>query len=145
MEQTPQQPEESIFNEADFSMEGYDKHVKNARNAIFVVAATQLVFGTFVVLAGNKSEDTITTLISLGIVVLISLIFFALGLWTTKKPYTAILCALIFYAALLLADAIYEPTSLVKGIIVKIFIIVYLVRGLGNARDAQRWKEALGK
>jgi hypothetical protein len=145
MEQTPQQPEESIFNESDFSTEGYDKHVKNARNAIFVVAVTQLIFGAFIILSGNKSEDAITTVISLSVIVLISLIFFALGLWTRKKPYTAILCALIFYAALLLVDVIYEPMSLFKGILIKIFIIIYLVRGLGNARDAQRWKEALGK
>jgi hypothetical protein len=52
---------------------------------------------------------------------------------------------LSFYAALLLIDAVYEPMSLFKGIIVKIFIIIYLVRGLGDAKDAQRWKETLSK
>jgi len=137
--------EESIFNESDFSTEGYDKHVKNARNAIFVVAVTQLVFGAFIVLSGSKNEDILTLAISLGIIILIALIFFSLGLWTKKKPYSAILSALIFYVALLLIDAVYEPMSLFKGIIVKIFIIIYLARGLGDARDAQRWKETLSK
>lgn len=137
--------EESIFNESDFSTEGYDKHVKNARNAIFVVAVTQLVFGALIVLSGSKNEDILTLDISLGVIIIISLIFFLLGLWTKRKPYTAILLALIFYAALLVIDAVYEPMSLFKGVIVKIFIIFYLFRGLGDARDAQRWKEALSK
>jgi len=137
--------EESIFNESDFSRKGYDKHVKNARNVIFVVAATQLVFGAFIVLSGSKSTDILTLTIKLGVIVLISVIFFSFGLWTKKKPYTAILSALIFYATLLLIDGIYEPMSLFKGIIIKIFIIIYLLRGLGDARDAQRWKEALSR
>lgn len=137
--------EDSIFNESDFSTEGYDKHVKNARNAIFVVAVTQLVFGVFIVLSGSKNEDILTLAISLGVIILVALIFFSFGLWTKKKPYTAILSALIFYAALLLIDVAYEPMSLFKGIIVKIFIIIYLVRGLGDAREAQRWKETLSK
>ncbi len=150
MEQTTnqssaQQEEESIFDEAEFSVQGYDKHVKNARNAIFVVAITQLLFGLLVTLSTTKHIDSMILEIRLGVIVLISMIFFALGLWTKKKPYTAILSALIFYGILILNDTIYEPVSLFKGIIVKIFIIIYLVRGLSDARDAQRWKEALGK
>ncbi|HXB44283.1 MAG TPA: hypothetical protein VNV85_09520 [Puia sp.] len=150
MEQTTnqsssQQGEESIFDEAEFSIQGYDKHVKNARNAIFVVAITQLLFGLLVTLSTSKHMDSMILEIRLGVIVLISTIFFVLGLWTKKKPYTAILSALIFYGILILNDTIYEPMSLFKGIIVKIFIIIYLVRGLRDARDAQRWKEALGK
>ena len=83
--------------------------------------------------------------ISLCFVLLTALVFLAFGLWTKKKPYTAILAALIFYGLLLLADAIYDPTSLLRGVIMKIFIVVYLIRGLDQARDAQRLKEALGK
>jgi hypothetical protein len=150
MEQTTdqssaQQGEDSIFDEPEFSIQGYDRHVKNARNAIFVVAITQLLLGVFVTLSTRKYVDSMILEISLGVIVLISMIFFALGLWTKKKPYTAILSALIFYGALLLNDTIYEPMSLFNGIIVKIFIIIYLVRGLSDARDAQSWKEALGK
>jgi hypothetical protein len=30
---TQQTPEETIFQEEDFSMEGYDKHIRNARES----------------------------------------------------------------------------------------------------------------
>jgi len=135
--------EKSIFDEDELTRLSYDKHVLNARNAIFVVAGAQFVFGSIVVLTSSKLGETIDIIISLCFVLLTSLVFLALGLWTKRKPYTAILIALIFYALLLLADAVYDPTTLFKGIIMKIFIIVYLFRGLNQARDAQRLKEAL--
>ena len=145
MEQHPQQNEQSIFDEMELSRQGYDKHIRNARNAIFIVAGVQFVFGIITVLLSGKSADGIAQLISFCFVLLISLVFLALGLWTKKKPYTAILIALIFYGLLLLADAIYEPTTIFKGLLMKIFIIVYLFRGLNEAREAQRFREALGK
>jgi heme A synthase len=149
MEQTPpnnsSETQESIFDELELAKQGYDKHVRNARNAIFVVAGVQLVFGIITVLMSRENEDSLALIISLCIIVLIALVFLALGFWTKKKPYSAILIALIFYGILLLTDAIYEPTTIFKGILMKIFIIVYLVRGLNEARDAQRLREALGK
>ncbi len=149
MEEVPQQnsaqAEKSIFDENELTRFSYDKHLLNARNAIFVVAGVQFFFGSIVVFTSGRNADAIDIIISLCLVLLTSLVFLLLGLWTKKKPYTAILVALIFYALLLLADAIYDPATLFKGIIMKIFIIVYLIRGLDQARDAQRLKEALGK
>ncbi|HLK30234.1 MAG TPA: hypothetical protein VKT28_16755 [Puia sp.] len=140
-----QEAEQSIFDEEELTRLSYDKHVRNARNAIFVVAGVQFVFGTIAILTRHQDLDSSSFMISIGLIVITSLVFLALGLWTKKKPYTAILIALIFYALLLLTDAIYEPSTIFKGAIMKIFIIVYLVRGLNQAKEAQQLKEALGK
>ncbi len=136
---SPKTQEENFFNEEDFSTEQYEKHIRNARNAIFVVAAVELLFGIYTIYTSPKANG-----IEVFIFILIPAIFFMLGLWTRKKPYTAILIALIFYGSLIVLDAIVEPSQIIKGLLVKILIIAYLIRGLGNARDAQRWKETFG-
>ena len=132
--------EESIFQESDYSMEGYDKHIRQARNALFVVAAIQFI-GVFFV----KSENELARNISMGILGFIALIFVGLAFWTKKRPYTALMTALIIYGALVLLDAIVDPSTIIKGIVLKIGIIIALISGLRNAREAVELRKAFGK
>ena len=125
--------EESIFNENEFSMQGYDKHIKNARNALFIVAGVQLIAVLYSIFTTTGAVMWITA----GITLAVALIFFLLGLWTKKKPFTAILIALIIYVGLWVADSIYDPAYIYKGILLKIIIIVYLVIGMRDAKEAQ--------
>jgi hypothetical protein len=141
MDQSTDSPaDENILREDEFSMEGYDKHIRKARNTLFAVAAINLL-GLYPMLPIDNSVKTVITVI----VVLIAGIFVALGFWTKKKPYTAILTGLIVYVSILALDTIAQPLSLVQGWWAKVFIILFLVLGLGNARDIQRMMEAFGK
>lgn len=133
--------QETIFDESELLGSDYDTHVRRARNTIFVVAAVQLLFGLIMGFSGPDESRWVT----IGIMVIISGIFAALGFWANKKPYHAILIALILFSGLILLDAIFDPASIVRGIIFKIFIIVYLIMGLNNARETLRLKQALGK
>jgi UDP-N-acetylmuramyl pentapeptide phosphotransferase/UDP-N-acetylglucosamine-1-phosphate transferase len=135
-----QPQEESIFQESDYSMEGYDKHIRTARNMLFIVAGVQLL-GLFAV---KDMEDPARS-ITIGIVVLVALLFAGLALWTKKRPYAALLTALILYGSLLILDGIFEPSTLYKGIVLKIAIIVALISGLRNAKEAADLKRAFGK
>ena len=148
MEQQPQptpQPaepqEESIFDEELLNSGEYEKHVRYARNAIFAVAAIFLVFGLIESFVGPDEALTISVII----VLFIAGIFAGLGFWAMKNPYPAILIALIFYALIILQNAALDIRTLWKGVIIKVGIIIYLVRGLKNAQEAQRLKEVLGK
>ena len=132
--------EESIFEESDYSMEGYDKHIRQARNALFVVAAIQL-FGVFFV----KAENEMARNISMGILAFTALIFVGLAFWTKKRPYTALMTALIIYGSLVLLDAIVDPSTIIKGIVLKIGIIIVLISGLRNAKEAVELRKAFGK
>lgn len=142
-QQTPSNPpqQDTIFDEAELLGDGYDKHVRRARNTIFVVAAVQFIFGLVLGFSGPEESKWI----SIGIMTIVAGIFAALGFWANKKPYHAILIALIFFCGLILLDAIYDPASIVRGIILKVFIVVYLIMGLNNARETLRLKRALGK
>jgi hypothetical protein len=49
------QHEESIFSPDEFSLHGYDKHIRQARNAIFFVAG--LLILNLIILGSTISED----------------------------------------------------------------------------------------
>ena len=66
---------------------------------------------------GRILDDNPAKLFAAGFVVLIAAVFVALAFWTKKKPYTAILTALI----------------------------IMLVLGLRNAKESQHLMEAYGK
>jgi hypothetical protein len=105
MEQSNESPqEESVFAEEEFSMEGYDKHIRNARILLFVLA-----------------------------------------LWTRKRPYTALLCAMIFYLSLIGISALMDPSTIIQGWIWKIVIIILLILGLRNGKEAQDMMDTFGK
>ena len=133
--QTPPPTQETIFDEQDFLASGYDnKHMRQARNAIFVVAAIQFLAG----LIGAYQSPEEERLIIIGIMTFVSLIFLGLGIWANKKPYPAILATIMVYGALILVSAILDPISIIQGIIIKAIIIFYLIRGLKNAREYQQ-------
>ncbi len=127
--------EETIFSQDEFVPGQYDKHIRQARNALFIVAGVQFLFGAF--LAYQSNEEPIVAWIGFGAVAFVSALFFGLGLYTKKKPYTAILLGLILYVALLVLDAVTDPASIVRGVILKGLIIFYLARSLGDAKEAQ--------
>lgn len=142
-EETNQKQPESIFSEDDFVNQGYDKHIKQARNAIFAVAI--IITISVLILAFNNSmynEYLWADLLIYGIFIVG---FVLLGFWTKKKPYYAIVAALVLYAVFIALNAVLDITTLYKGIIVKIIIIVLLIKGINDAKEAQERQGLLTK
>ncbi len=140
-EETNNKKEESIFTEEDFSLQNYDKHIRQARNAIFA-AAIILAFNISVLIftiPENYAYLWLDILIYGGFVAG----FIILGLWTKRKPYYAIVGALILYGSFIVLNAALDVKTLFSGIILKIIIIVILVKGINDAKEAQERKEIL--
>ena len=138
-EQSPEKNTDTIFTEEEFSMRGYDKHIRQARNAIFAVAIILTLSVIFIIITSPASYeywwiDTLSWCIFIAL-------FVALGFWTKKKPYYAIISALILYGLFIGLNAYLDPSTIIKGILIKIAIIVYLIKGLGDAKEAQQMKE----
>jgi hypothetical protein len=127
-----------LLGEEDISMEGYDKPVKKARNILFAIAALQFLAGIFL----GFQQDGLASIITLGLLTTVAVIFFLLGLWTKRKPFDAIVTALVIYSALMIGDAVFDPSTLIQGIMFKIAIYGLLISALRNARDVQRWKDS---
>ena len=140
-ELSSEQPE-SIFNEHDFEMQGYDKHIRQARNAIFA-GAIVIFINLLILIAGNNSNEYLWIDILLWSLFILG--FTLLGLWTKKKPYSAIVGALILYAVFIGLNAVIDISSIFKGIIFKIIVIVFLIKGINDARQAQEMQKHFSK
>jgi hypothetical protein len=84
---------------------------------------------------------TNATLLDLGILVG----FVALWWFARVKPKLCLTLGLVLFWGVHLYNAIQDPTTLYKGIIVKIFFTMALVRGLKSASRAQLLHEQLAK
>jgi len=135
--------ETSIFSEDEFSMQGYDKHIKQARNSLYAIAI--LLFISVGVLYFTNKDYAEYIWIDLLIYGGFIAGFVALGIWTKHKPYTAIICGLVLFGLFILLNAVIDPTTIIKGIIFKVIVIVLLIKGLNDAKAAQAMKESFKK
>jgi len=142
-EETPEKNTETIFSGEEFSTRGYDKHIRQARNAIFIAAGILAL--NVIILAASVPDYYEYIWIDFLVWGIFIAGFIALGLWTKKKPYSAIIGALILYALFIILNAVIDINSIYKGILFKIMIIVFLVKGINDAREAQRMQDEIGK
>lgn len=112
------------------------KALRQARNSLFVVGGIIIVFN-FIQTNMNELEYSGLPFYLLYLDVFIGLVFIGLGFATYKFPFPALLTGLLLYVGLIILNAIWDPSSIASGIIMKVVIIVYLVKGLRNARDAE--------
>jgi hypothetical protein len=150
MENNKEQQEESaaennvsIFTEEEFSTVGYDKHIRQARNAIFWVAGLLTVNVAMLFMRESEAYEYmwLDFLIYGGFIGT----FIFLGFFTKKKPYTAIIMALILYTLFILLNAVIEPMTLLKGILFKIITYVFLIKAINDAKEAQEMQKTFGR
>jgi len=98
--------------------------VKKAQSAMLLVAVVQMIAIVFLVLM--NSADTITTVV----MVVIAALFFGLWAWAKHNPLAAAIAGLVVFVSLHLADAIADPTALLRGVVLKIVVVVMLVRAI---------------
>jgi hypothetical protein len=142
-EVTAENNAETIFTIDEFSMEGYDKHIRHARNACFI-AAGLLVINALILFSKYPFDLEIMWLDYLLWAIYIGG-FIACGFWTKQKPYYAIIGAMIILGIFIIVNAIIDPTSILGGLLFKIGITLTLIKGLNDAKQAQQMKEQFDK
>lgn len=140
---TPESNAETIFTPEEFSMEGYDKHIRQARNACFIGAGLLLI-NALLLFSKYPFDIEIFWLDYLLWTIYIGG-FIACGFWTKGKPYYAIIGGMIILALFIIINAIIEPTTIISGLLFKIGIAVVLIKGLQDAKQAQQMKDQFGK
>ncbi len=110
---------------------GADKKIKSARNILYVMAGIVLVFGFF----GFFEDEDVGILITNAI---LGVIYLLLGAWTSKKPLAALLLGLFLYLTTVIISAIFDPSTVLRGIIFKIIITVYLGVGVYSASSIKK-------
>jgi len=132
--------EESIFEVSNFELKKYQKHVSNARTALFVLAGMMVFVGilaSFIRTSEELIDIWIETLIIAGA-------FLVLAMIAEKKPYHSLIAGLIIYVLYIALYAMLDPSSLFRGIIFKILTISYLIKGIVNAGEIKDIKKMTG-
>jgi len=108
-----------------------NKRIKSARNGLFVVSALSFVGGLFYFFAYDDMGALVVSAI-------LSLIYLGLGYWAQEKPLVALVLGLTVYITTIALSSIIDPSTLFKGIIIKMVIIYYLVKGVNSALELKK-------
>ncbi len=149
-QETPNQQEEThIFNEQDFSLDGYDKNIRRARIWLFVVVGLQFLAAIIMYAVSPEGDVLIGGMevsakaFEASIQAFVGFIFLGFALWSKQKPVQAFTAALITYIALYFLFGILDPSNFFRGIIIKIFLVIALIKGLKDAKEAEEMKRMI--
>lgn len=121
------------ISQIDF--ESHQKQVKEAGKTLFWIAGLTFL-GELLSLAVNRDSTTVTFALTAGGIM--AAIFIGLGLWSRKKPTAALITGLCLYLLLHILAAIGNPITIVQGLIVKIVIVGYLIKGIKSSLEADK-------
>ena len=126
-----------IINNKKQILEDHRKKINSARNVLYVLAGLNALIS---VLLGFVFQKNIHVLISCG---LSAVIYLALGLWSKKNPFAAILSGFFVYVTLQAIGVIINPASLLQGLFLKAGIISAFVYGYKAVKDSKVLEEEL--
>lgn len=85
-----------------------------------------------------KAHDRGMVNMLLAVNIGLAIAYFAMWIWARKNPYAASITALLLFITTILVSAVLEPTTLVQGVIVKVFFIIALSRAISAGAAARR-------
>lgn len=71
-------------------------------------------------------------------------VFLALAVWCLRAPFLASAVGLAIFVALHLLEAVSDPASLARGIIMKVIVVSALVSGIRNGLKHRQFKAERG-
>ncbi|HRN57503.1 MAG TPA: hypothetical protein PLL71_13675 [Agriterribacter sp.] len=110
------------------------------RNTILDALCLLITGEIIAILAGNNFSWAVTIVTAIEVVLFIILAFLA-----KRNPYPSVLSALVLFIVISIITAALKPTYLGGSIIIKIFILIYLVRAISDARELQAFKKGQQK
>jgi hypothetical protein len=125
------------INNKKLLLADHKKAVDKARNILFVLAG---IFPLFGLIIGALSDMDLFVIVSNFIV---GGIYLGLGFWAKKNPFPAILTGFCLYITIMVISAVVDPTSIVKGIIMKVIIIGGFYYGYKGVKEAEALEEEL--
>ena len=124
---------EKQFEEID--MFTYNKTLRQASNTLYYLAGV-FVFSGLLYFFMHKDEAEVVSVVITNLVM--AIIFVALGAYSKRKPLACLISGLSLYIIVLVLNAIIEPMSIVQGIIIKVIIIGYMIRGIKSASEIEK-------
>jgi len=107
------------------------KEIKSGRNSLLIIAGLSFLFG----IGYFFLHDDTATLIASGI---LTIVYLGLAYWSQQRPLIALVLGLLVYLTTIVINAIVDPETIYKGIIVKVLIIVFLSKGINSALQLRK-------
>ena len=117
-----------------------DSKVRKATNSLYVLAAFTVFMGIISYTASAEYTNPLSVLITS---LVLAALYLGLALWSKKQAVAAILSGLILFSVIQVVNMIADPSTIFKGIIVKVAVVIYLIKGVQSAFDAQKIKKEL--
>ena len=121
------------------------KSVSHGRVSLLIVAVLFALTAVFYLGIGLTNEDSIT-LIESAVYGLLAAGFGILYAWGRRQPYPALVTGLSLVAALWVLDIVVailtNPVDVTNGLLPRVVIVFFLVRGVLAAKKQQRMKFA---
>lgn len=136
----------SIFpklNELDY--EGYERGIRKARNTLFIIGGLMVAADLFALAIQGADVSSGEVLVTFVLDAVILAVFIALGFWTKRKPYVALLTGLILFCAIQILVMFVDPSNIYKGLLIKIIVVVSLVSGIRKAKRLQELQRLMGE
>ncbi len=108
------------------------KQIKSARSYLYLLGAINLIFG---VISSVNEPNQMAIIIASAI---IAGIYFGLAIWCNTNPFAAILSGFFIYIVLIVINGIVDPTTLYKGIVLRIVIISSFYYGYKAVKNSER-------
>lgn len=106
------------------------REVRRGKNTLIVLGVLNILIGLFYIFFLEEIAAAVIQMI-------LALVYLGLSIWTDKQPFGALLSALILYITLILLMAVLDPATIVQGVVLKVIIIGFLVRGVKSGHEAK--------
>jgi hypothetical protein len=144
---TPSVNQQTVSESSIFEM-AYDKEIlqdnlkydlKRTKNSLFIIAVVLLLSDILGLSMANALNGT-----TFVYVLVVPIIFVALGFAASVKPMIAMSVAAVLFV-LIIAYNIYVlgARSIVSGLIVKAVLVYFFIKGFNHAKDAETAKRDL--
>ncbi|MCZ4243859.1 hypothetical protein [Pedobacter punctiformis] len=125
----------------EIELEESNKKIKSATNSLYWIAGV-LAFWGIIFFAMNQDSGNDGFVIFITNIIL-SISFLALGAWSKTKPAPALISGLSLFVIIQILNAVVSPISILSGIIFKVIIIGYLIKGIKGVLEADKLKKEL--
>ena len=108
------------------------KQQKKASTALIIVAILQTLGAILIyfVVENTRGQAPEINHIVTGVVAAVAIGFWGLWWWSRSNPLPAAITGLVVFVTLHLVEAVMDPTSIIRGILIKIIVIVLLVSAI---------------
>jgi hypothetical protein len=135
-------PLEDFVDDTEYYQIKRDKQqVENATWAIYIFTAISFVFFTIYLLINIENFSWINCVINLALIG----IYFFLGIYSQEKPFTAFITIFFVLGAVFLLDIFLTGQLSLRGIVVKVVLVVYIAMRLEIAKRVQEYENKHAK